>query len=230
MARQTIQPVNLNALSAAGGTFPSALAGAGTVTPGFPASTTPVTNSNAWSVAVTITGGTLTSVNVGPAGSLVQVGTTAGIYFVPAGQQIAITYSVAPAWAWTAAGLDAAGTGANAFAAGWALTANGVMYQNSGFNWLWYYNGAQACTASILIGAKTGGDVFPFTQDQAVLNTNGYGWLGPYSPAKYNQQDSAQFASAPGGVIGAAGVGLTCIDFSNASTLSVRLYQTIPVN
>lgn len=67
-----------------------------TSTPGFPASTTPVTNTNAWPVFVTITGGTLTQVFVNG----VQVGTTAGTYVVPAFGTISVTYSVAPTWAW----------------------------------------------------------------------------------------------------------------------------------
>ena len=67
-----------------------------TSTPGFQTSTTPVINTNAWPVFVTITGGTLTFVFVNG----VQVGTTAGTYVVPAGQAISITFSVAPTWAW----------------------------------------------------------------------------------------------------------------------------------
>jgi len=71
-------------------------------TPGFPASTTPVTNTNNVTVFVTITGGTLTSVVVNGT----QVGTTAGTYQVPAGGTIAITYSVAPTWSWFALGSE----------------------------------------------------------------------------------------------------------------------------
>lgn len=67
-----------------------------TSTPGFPASTTPVTNTNNWAVFVTITGGTLSSVKV----NNVQVGTTAGTYVVASGQNISVTYTVAPTWAW----------------------------------------------------------------------------------------------------------------------------------
>ena len=67
-----------------------------TSTPGFPGSNTPVTNTNKWAVFVTITGGTLTNVLVNG----VSAGTTAGTYVVPASQTIAITYSVAPTWAW----------------------------------------------------------------------------------------------------------------------------------
>ena len=72
--------------------------------PGVPASGTPVVNSNSFGVQVVITGGTMTQVLVGPAASLVQVGTGAGTYFVPAGQSIQLTYSVAPTWVWGVAG------------------------------------------------------------------------------------------------------------------------------
>lgn len=67
-----------------------------TNTPSVPASTVNQTNTNAWAVFVTITGGTLSSVKVNGT----QVGTTAGTYVVPAGQTISITYTVAPTWAW----------------------------------------------------------------------------------------------------------------------------------
>lgn len=226
MARTTLQPVNLNALALAGGSWPQG-ALAGTSTPSVPASTVSATNSNAWGVAVTITGGTLTSVVVNGT----QVGTTAGTYPVPAGQTISVTYSVAPTWAWVPSGLDAAGTGGTAFAASWGTplsSGGGVQFQNNGLTWLWYYNGSTACTASSLIGQKVQGDVFPYTQDQATLVTSGSGWLGPWSPQKYNQTDSSQFSGAPGGVIGTSGVGLTCVDFSNTTSLSVRLMQLIP--
>jgi len=67
-----------------------------TATPGFPTSTTPVTNTNAWPVFVTIAGGTLTSVKINGT----QVGTTAGTYVLPVGSNISVTYTVAPTWNW----------------------------------------------------------------------------------------------------------------------------------
>jgi hypothetical protein len=63
----------------------------------MPASTTAVVNNTGQQVAVNITGGTLTSVVVN--GS--QVGTTAGVYPLPPGASMSITYSVAPSWSWT---------------------------------------------------------------------------------------------------------------------------------
>lgn len=68
-----------------------------------------VTNTTGTVVAVTVTGGTLTFVYVNGT----QAGTTAGLYFVPAGGTISITYSVAPTWAWalpqTSASVSAGG-------------------------------------------------------------------------------------------------------------------------
>lgn len=225
MARSAILPYNLSALSVAGGTFPPASGFSGTTAPSVPSSGTAATNSYAWAVLATITGGTVTAVTVNGT----QVGSGTGSYWVPAGGTIAITYSSAPTWTWVASGLDAAAGGSTNFAAGWGAAGTGVQFTNNGSVWLWYYNGAQACTAYALIGSKLGGEVFAYTQDSATLVTSGSGWLGPWSPQKYNQTDSSQFTSAPGGVIGSAAVGLTCIDFSDTDSLVVRLVQTAPV-
>ena len=117
---------------------------------------------------------------------------------------------------------------------GGTITVLGIQYVNNGSQFLWYYNGATATTAYILIGVKAGGISQLYTQYSIVLGTTSYGYLGPFSPASFNQQDGSQFAgdgggTAPGGLItpatGASGVGLTCIDFLNTTTLAVRLYQ-----
>jgi hypothetical protein len=227
-SRITINPVNMTGSGA--GTWPFSFPGNA---PSVPASTVNATNTNAYAVAVTISGGTLTFVFVGG----VQVGTAAGVYMVPAGGTISVTYSVAPTWTWVAAGVDIGGAtsdGAN-FATAWPQTSQangaGVQFQNqgTGLTYLMYYNGANACTASYLIGQKYGGDTFPFTQEQQALATNSFGRLGPFSPNKYNQADSTQFTTAPGGVVGNSGLGLTCVDFSNCGTLLVRAYQVIGV-
>ena len=136
-----------------------------------------------------------------------------------------------------AAGCDYAGANTTftawgslpAFAGGPVL---GVQYANNGSQWLWYYNGATATAAYILIGQKAGGIVQLYSQETVTIAATSYGFLGPYSPSAFNQGDIAQFGgtggggAAPGGVIGAAGQGLTCIDFLNTTTLAVRLYQT----
>lgn len=90
--------------------WPMTLAAPTVSSPAVPATTVPAANSTGTVVAVTITGGTLTSVTVNGA----QAGTTAGTYLVPVAGTIAVTYSVAPAWAWalpqTSASVPAGGT------------------------------------------------------------------------------------------------------------------------
>jgi hypothetical protein len=125
-------------------------------------------------------------------------------------------------------GIDAAGVGTT-FATAWAGAATGIQFVNTGNVWIWYYNGATACTAYLLVGQKAGGDVITYTTESLTLNTSGYGFIPPMSPSKYNQTDSTQFTSAPGGVIGTAAVGLTCVDFSATGTLAVRLLGAYPV-
>jgi hypothetical protein len=134
-----------------------------------------------------------------------------------------------------AAGADYAGTNTTftswgtlpAFAGGPVL---GINYANNGSQWLWYYNGATPTSAYVLIGVKAGGLVQQYTQYTTTIAATTYGFLGPFSPASFNQQDSTQFlaggagGTAPGGIID-GGLGLTCIDFLNTTTLAVRLYQ-----
>lgn len=78
--------------------------------PAVPATGVTAANGTGTVVAVTVTGGTLTAVTVNGT----QAGTTAGLYLVPPGGTIAITYSVAPTWAWalpvTSATVTAGGT------------------------------------------------------------------------------------------------------------------------
>jgi hypothetical protein len=134
-----------------------------------------------------------------------------------------------------AAGCDAAGTNSS-FTAWGSLSPTspfGIQYANNGSQWLWYYNGATATSAYILIGQESGGGIAQvYTQYTVVLGATSYGFLGPFSPAQFNQPNISQFGvgtsggSSPGGVIGTAGQGLTCIDFLNTTTLAVRLYQT----
>lgn len=64
--------------------------------PAVPASTVPVQNTSNQPYTVTVTGGTVTAVTVNG----VVVGAGDGTYTVPAFGSIAVTYSVAPTWAW----------------------------------------------------------------------------------------------------------------------------------
>lgn len=82
-----------------GATNGTAFDGAGGfATPAVPASTTPVTNTSALPMTVVISGGTVTTVLVNG----VSAGSGDGTYSVPQGGTIAVTYSVAPTWTWTA--------------------------------------------------------------------------------------------------------------------------------
>lgn len=65
--------------------------------PAVPPSNVYQQNVNAYAANVTITGGVVTAVSVN--GQV--VGTGDGMYIVPSGGAIAVTYSVAPAWAWS---------------------------------------------------------------------------------------------------------------------------------
>lgn len=69
--------------------------------PAVPASASAAQNVNAFPVQVVISGGTATVTTVNG----VMVGTGDGTYTVPAYGSISVTYSVAPAWVWSAAGV-----------------------------------------------------------------------------------------------------------------------------
>lgn len=90
----TIQ--NLAAGSHIAAPFAVGTPGLSLVAPAVPLTTVAVTNNYHGSVAVTVSGGTLTFVFVNG----VQAGTSAGTYIVPAHGTISITYSVAPTWTW----------------------------------------------------------------------------------------------------------------------------------
>jgi hypothetical protein len=66
--------------------------------PALPASTTTVTNTSGQTAYVTVAGGTVTHITVNGSDQATSTNFTAT---VPAGQTIAITYSVAPAWYWS---------------------------------------------------------------------------------------------------------------------------------
>ena len=64
--------------------------------PGVPATTVAYTNPFGVACAVFITGGTVTAVAIGGT----STGLTSGMFRVPAGQTIKLTYSSAPTWTW----------------------------------------------------------------------------------------------------------------------------------
>jgi hypothetical protein len=105
----------------------------------------------------------------------------------------------------------------------------GIQFINTGSMVLGIANGATATSAYILVGRKGGAGLLPaYTVENPTIGASAAGgWLGPWSVQDFTQTDSTQYGSAPGGVI-AGGVGYTCIDFANTTTLTVRLYQLIP--
>jgi hypothetical protein len=136
-----------------------------------------------------------------------------------------------------AAGIDAAGTGGASFATAWTGL-QGIMFQNNGLMFVWFYCGATlAGVVNILQGRKVEGQLPPSTTFGPTIAATSYGWLPNLSPADFNQQDATAFGggSSPGGTslggaVGTAGVGLTCIDFTTTTTLAVRVYQVVPVS
>lgn len=66
--------------------------------PAVPATTVAYTNNTGLDCTVFVTGGTVTVIKVNAA----TTGLTSGTFRVPAGQTIAITYTVAPTWVWIA--------------------------------------------------------------------------------------------------------------------------------
>lgn len=136
------------------------------------------------------------------------------------------------------AGIDAAGSN-TAFATAWPGIQAGVNYVGNGSQFLWGYNGANACTAYVLIGQKAGGQVQVYTTYSITLPVSGYFVIPNLSPSQYTQQDASQFAAgtgnggaAPGGQILTSGVGTICVDFNatTASTVALRLYQLTTVS
>jgi hypothetical protein len=137
------------------------------------------------------------------------------------------SFPVAPS-----AGVDAAGTGGSAFATAWGSNA-GIQFQNNGLCFVWFYCGATpAGVVNILQGRKVAGALPPSTEFGGTISANTYGWLPPLSAHDFNQVDTSAWGggsspggSSLGGAVGSSGQGLTCIDFTTTTTLSVRVYQ-----
>lgn len=112
----------------------------------------------------------------------------------------------------------------------------GVYIPNNGQVWLYW---AAAATApgvtQVLVGDLVGNTnaVVPATTEQQTLAASSSGWLGPWSPATYNQQ-APTIVTYSGAVntqaLVAAMQGCVVIDFTTITTLAVRAYQVIPVS
>ena len=132
---------------------------------------------------------------------------------------------------WPVAGTAGYDTGSpgGTFTA-WSTT-NGIQFVNNGLIVLAFANGASASVAEILVGRKAGGGLLPaFAAQSVTIAATTAGWIGPFSPLDYTQTDGSQYSGSLGGIISGppSGVGMTCIDFTVTTTLSVRLLQLIP--
>ncbi|SRR6266567_2259234 len=139
-------------------------------------------------------------------------------------------FPVAPA-----AGVDAVGAGGTAFATAWPGVISGVIIPNNGQVMLYYVCGATLAGATqVLVGDLVGGtgQVLPATAYPYTIAANSSGWLGPWSPATFNQQAPANVTYA--GAINAtaltaAAQGCVVVDFTTTTTLSVRAYSLTPI-
>jgi hypothetical protein len=89
--------------------------------PAVPASTVAAQNVNSYPVQVVISGGTATVTTVNG----VTVGAGDGTFTVPAYGSIAVTYTIAPTWAWSYAGTGTPGTAVLCKDQGAAIADNG---------------------------------------------------------------------------------------------------------
>lgn len=111
----------------------------------------------------------------------------------------------------------------------------GVMIPNNGQVVLGFACGATLAGAyQVLVGDLIGntGQVAPATTIAGTIAANTVGWLGPWSPATYNQQAPTNVTYS--GAINtqaltAAAQGCVVIDFTTTTTLALRAYQLIPV-
>lgn len=131
------------------------------------------------------------------------------------------------------AGVDVVGAGGVNFATAWGANL-GVMIPNQGNGAVWLYYTCAAVTPSyqVLVGDLIGntGQVLAATVEAGTLATSSSGWLGPWSPATYNQQ-APTVVTYTGGLnttaLTAAAQGCVVVDFSATTSLCVRAYQNI---
>lgn len=111
----------------------------------------------------------------------------------------------------------------------------GVMIPNNGQVVLAFACGATlAGPYQVLVGDVVGGTgtVLPATNTAGTIAANTSGWLGPWSPATYNQQAPTLVTYA--GAINtqallAAAQGCVVVDFTTTTTLALRAYSVIPI-
>jgi hypothetical protein len=111
----------------------------------------------------------------------------------------------------------------------------GVMIPNNGQVVLGFACGATPAGAfQVLVGDLIGntGAVLPATNIAGTISANTAGWLGPWSPATYNQQGPTLVTYA--GAINTqaltnAAQGCVVVDFTTTTTLALRAYSLIPI-
>jgi len=110
----------------------------------------------------------------------------------------------------------------------------GVMIPNPGGNVILAYacGATLAGVTQVLVGDVVDGTVLPATQRQYTIAANSQGWLGPWSPATYNQQSPTNVTYS--GAINtqaqtSAAQGCVVIDFTTTTTLALRAYSLIPI-
>lgn len=111
----------------------------------------------------------------------------------------------------------------------------GVMIPNNGQVILGFACGATLAGAyQVLVGQNVGntGQVLPATVEAGTIAASTAGWLGPWSPATYNQSNPAGVTYS--GAINtqaltAAAQGCVVVDFTTTTTLALRAYSLIPV-
>jgi hypothetical protein len=112
----------------------------------------------------------------------------------------------------------------------------GVQIPNNGQVILGYACGATLAGAfQVLVGEVVPGTgtVLPATTSAGTIAANTVGWLGPWSPATYNQSNptGVTFSGAINSqALTAAAQGCVVIDFTTTTTLALRAYQLIPVS
>jgi len=146
--------------------------------------------------------------------------------------------SVFPLYATVGApGVDVAGAGGTAFATAWG-TNYGVFIPNQGNGAVWLYftcGGTAAGIYQVLVGQPVGntGQVLPATTETGTIAATTSGWLGPFSPATYNQSSptNVTYAGALNSqALTSAAQGCVVIDFTLPTTLCVRAYQNTTVS
>jgi len=116
----------------------------------------------------------------------------------------------------------------------WSTTL-GVMIPNNGQVILvWWSGGTAPGVTQVLVGdVIAGNQVLPPTTYSQSLGGSSSGWLGPWSPATFNQSNPTGVTYSGGTntqALVSAAQGCVVVDFTTITTLAVRAYTLIPVS